>query len=225
MNVARSRRLRQAFERLFDVLCAAVGLFVCMPLFVGVALMIIWWDGAPVFFRQVRVGRKGRLFCIWKFRTMRPGSQGSVITAAGDDRVTKTGAPLRKYKLDELPQLFNVLKGDMSLVGPRPEVPEYVLFEAPVWQAVLQVRPGMADLASLLYRNEEKILAASTDPDTLYRESVLPAKLLLSLEYLRLRSFRHDLRVILLALRYSLFPEDFDPDRIKKIFDIRVAIE
>ena len=156
---------------------------------------------------------------------MRPGSQGSVITAAGDDRVTKTGASLRKYKLDELPQLFNVLKGDMSLVGPRPEVPEYVLFEAPVWQAVLQVRPGMADLASLLYRNEEKILAASTDPDTLYRESVLPAKLLLSLEYLRRRSFRHDLRVILLAFRYSLFPEDFDPDRIKKIFDIRVAIE
>jgi lipopolysaccharide/colanic/teichoic acid biosynthesis glycosyltransferase len=225
MNGARSRRLRPAFERLFDVLCATAGLLVCMPLFAGVALMIIWQDGPPVFFRQVRVGRKGRLFRIWKFRTMRHGSQGSVITAAGDNRVTKTGAPLRKYKLDELPQLFNVLKGDMSLVGPRPEVPEYVLFEAPVWQAVLQVRPGMADLASLLYRDEEKILAASSDPNTLYRECVLPAKLLLNLEYLRRRSFRHDLWVILLALRYSLFPEEFDPDRIKRMFDIRVPIE
>ena len=131
------------------------------------------------------------------------------ITAAGDARVTRVGAVLRRFKLDELPQLFNVLKGDMSLVGPRPEVPEYVQLEAPIWQAVLQVRPGVTDLATLLYRDEERLLGASDDPNALYRETVLPAKLMLNLGYLRSRSFRRDLKLILLTIRYSLFPRRF----------------
>jgi lipopolysaccharide/colanic/teichoic acid biosynthesis glycosyltransferase len=123
---------------------------------------------------------------------------------------------LRKFKLDELPQLFNVLKGDMSLVGPRPEVPEYVQLEAPVWQAVLQVRPGVTDLATLLYRHEEVLLGASGDPTAFYRETVLPAKLRLNIGYLRSRSFWRDLKLILLTIRYSLFPERFNPDLIKR---------
>jgi len=122
-----------------------------------------------------------------------------------------------------LPQLFNVLKGDMSLVGPRPEVPEYVQLEAPVWQAILQVRPGIADLASVIYRDEEKILAASTDPHRFYREKILPAKLLLNLEHLQLKSFRYDLKLILLALPYSLFPDAFEPELIKKILHIGIS--
>jgi lipopolysaccharide/colanic/teichoic acid biosynthesis glycosyltransferase len=147
---------------------------------------------------------------------MRAGSQGSAITAAGDLRVTTAGVALRKFKLDELPQLFNVLKGDMSLVGPRPEVPEHVQFQAPTWRTVLQVRPGITDLASLLYRDEERILAASTDPSSFYRESVLPAKLRLNVAYLRARSFWRDLRLIFLTLRYSLYRKGFDPELIRK---------
>jgi lipopolysaccharide/colanic/teichoic acid biosynthesis glycosyltransferase len=211
-------RLRPAFERVFDATCAAAGLVFLAPVFAGLAVVILCDDGPPVLFSQTRAGRNGKPFRIWKFRTMRAGSQGSVITAAGDGRVTRVGAALRKYKLDELPQLFNVLKGDMSLIGPRPEAPEYVRFETPMWQAVLQVRPGITDLASLLYRDEEKILGASGDPNAFYRETVLPAKLLLNLAYLRSRSFWQDLRLILLTIRYSLFPERFDPDLIKKSF-------
>ena len=211
-----SGRSRQALYRLFDVTCAAAGLLLLMPVMAALAVAILCDDGRPVFFGQTRVGRRGKPFRIWKFRSMRAGGEGSVITAAGDRRVTRTGAVLRRLKLDELPQLFNVLKGDMSLVGPRPEVPEYVRLEEPIWQAVLQVRPGVTDLATLLYRHEERLLGAARDPNTFYRDTVLPAKLVLNLGYLRSRSFRRDLSLIFLTIRYSLFPETFDPDLIRK---------
>ncbi len=210
-------------KRLFDFFCAAVGLVVLTPVFAVVALIVRWCDGAPVFFSQTRVGRKGRPFRIWKFRTMRTCTQGSAITAAGDSRVTRTGAVLRKYKIDELPQLFNVLKGEMSLVGPRPEVPEYVQREALIWQSVLQVRPGITDLASLTYRNEEEALGRSADADAFYREQVLPAKLRLNLEYLRTRSLRQDLALIWLTIRYCLRPDELDPHRIQKTFGTGVG--
>jgi len=213
-------RFRPALKRLFDATCAATGMLFLMPVFAGLALLIVWDDGLPVLFSQTRVGRSGRPFRIWKFRTMRRDSHGGVITVAGDARVTRAGAVLRRSKLDELPQLFNVLKGDMSLVGPRPEVAEHVQLDAPIWQAVLQVRPGITDLASLLYRNEEELLAAAGDPNALYRESVLPAKLLLNLRYLRSRSFWLDLKLILLTIRYSLLPRRFDPDLVRRSFYI-----
>jgi lipopolysaccharide/colanic/teichoic acid biosynthesis glycosyltransferase len=225
INQLSGRRPYQAFERFFDVTCSAAGLLLLMPVFVGVALMIILDDGPPVLFSQTRVGRNGKPFRIWKFRTMRFGSHGSIVTAAGDGRITRAGMRLRKYKLDELPQLFNVLKGDMSLVGPRPEVPEHVQFQAAAWQAVLQVRPGITDLATLLYRDEERIIGASEDPNAFYRESVLPAKLLLNLAYLLSRSFWQDLKLIVLTIRYSLFPEEFDPDLIKRMFGTGVENE
>jgi len=218
MNRAPVIELSRAFERFFNVACSAVGLLFLMPVFAGIALVIILDDGPPVLFSQTRVGKNGKLFRLWKFRTMRFGSRGSVITAAGDRRVTKAGARLRKYKLDELPQLFNVLKGDMSLVGPRPEVPEHVRLETPMWQAVLQVRPGITDWATLLYRDEESILGASPDPKALYLDRILPAKLLLNVHYLLSRSFRQDLKLIFLTIRYSLFPKGFDPDLVKKTF-------
>jgi lipopolysaccharide/colanic/teichoic acid biosynthesis glycosyltransferase len=216
MSQASGGAIRRGLYRLFDAACAAAGLVLLAPVLAALAMVVLWDDGRPVFYSQTRVGRRGKPFRIWKFRTMRANNQGRAITAAGDERVTRAGAVLRRCKLDELPQLFNVLKGDMSLVGPRPEVPEYVQFEAPIWQAVLQVRPGVTDLASLLYRDEEKLLGTAGDPNVLYRETVLPAKLILNLWYLRYRTFWRDLRLILLTIRYSLFPGQFDADFIKR---------
>jgi lipopolysaccharide/colanic/teichoic acid biosynthesis glycosyltransferase len=218
-------RLSPAFQRFFDAACSAAGLLFIAPMLAGIALVIILDDGLPVFFTQTRIGRNGKPFRIWKFRTMRHGSHGSVITAAGDHRITRVGARLRKYKLDELPQLFNVFKGDMSLVGPRPEVPEHVRAEAAVWQTVLHVRPGITDLATLVYRDEELILGASGDPDTLYRESVLPAKLLLNIAYLLSRSFLLDLKLIFLTIRSSFFAESLNPEIVKRMFGIGVSHE
>jgi len=202
--------------RLFDAPCAAAALLLLLPVLPVLAVLILLDDGRPILFSQLRVGRKGKLFRIWKFRTMRAGSRGNTITAAGDSRVTRIGAVLRGFKLDELPQLFNVLRGDMSLVGPRPEVPEFVRFEAPIWQVVLQVRPGVTDLATLLFRNEEKLLATATDPPAVYQETILPAKLMLNVTYLRSRSFWRDLKLIYLTVHYSLFPRRFDPNLIKR---------
>jgi lipopolysaccharide/colanic/teichoic acid biosynthesis glycosyltransferase len=225
MNSLSATGLSQAFARVFDVACSATGLLLLLPVFAEVAVAIILDDGLPIFFSQTRVGRNGTLFRIWKFRTMRRGSQGSVITASGDVRVTRAGARLRKYKLDELPQLINVLKGDMSLIGPRPEVPEYVQFEAPMWQAILEARPGITDLATLLYRDEEKILGTCPNADIFYRETVLPAKLFWNLAYLQSRSFRQDLKLIFLTIRFSLFPQGFNPDLIKRTFAAGVGNE
>ena len=225
MNRTRGIRLSPAFQRLFDTVCSAAGLLLLAPVLGGIALVIALDDGPPVFFTQTRVGRKGKPFRIWKFRTMRSGSHGSTITAAGDDRITRAGARLRKYKLDELPQLFNVFKGDMSLVGPRPEVPEHVCVEAEVWQSVLDVRPGITDLATLVYRDEELILGASSDPDAFYRESVLPAKLLLNIAYLVSRSFWLDLKLIFLTIRSSFFAQSLDPDLIMRMFGAGVSHE
>jgi lipopolysaccharide/colanic/teichoic acid biosynthesis glycosyltransferase len=217
--------MREAFYRLFDVTCAAAGLVMTMPALAALAVLILWNDGPPVLFSQWRVGRRGRLFRIWKFRTMRPGGKGSLVTAAGDKRVTRIGSILRRFKLDELPQLFNVLKGDMSLVGPRPEVPECVQLEAPIWQAVLQVRPGVTDLATLMYRDEEEQLGASSNPEATYRETVLPAKLVLNLLYLRSKSFWRDLQLLYLTVRFSFFPDELDRDLISRTFGAGVQNE
>jgi lipopolysaccharide/colanic/teichoic acid biosynthesis glycosyltransferase len=217
MNRWRDDKRQAAMKRALDLTMAAAGLLVLMPVFASLALIILWREGSPVLFSQTRVGLGGRHFQIWKFRTMRPAS-GAVITAAGDSRITRTGARLRKYKLDELPQLFNVLQGDMSLVGPRPEMPEYVEPRAPMWRNVLQVRPGITDLASLVYRDEEELLGASTDPERLYRECILPLKLQLNLSYLHSRSLARDFRLIWLTIRYSVWRNGFDPELIQKTF-------
>ena len=206
----------ETLRRLFDVVCATGGLMILSPLFLVLAVLILLCDGSPVFFRQTRVGQNGKTFRIWKFRTMRRGEPGCAITAAGDSRITRTGALLRKRKLDELPQLINVLKGDMSLVGPRPEVPQYVLAGTPMWEATLRVRPGITDLASLLYRAEEEILSRAFDTEHFYREHVLPSKLLLNLAYIRTRSFKQDLKLIWLTIRYTLVPERFNEELIHK---------
>jgi lipopolysaccharide/colanic/teichoic acid biosynthesis glycosyltransferase len=196
-------------KRIFDVLVSVVALALVIPVIALCAVIIKVDSKGPAFFSQQRVGRNARLFSIYKMRSMTESSVTSSpkITAAGDARITQVGQYLRRWKLDELPQLWNVLIGDMSLVGPRPEVPEYVALYPPgVRELILSVRPGITDEASIRFRNESELLAAAPDPDRLYVEKLLPAKLDLYQEYARRHSFLKDLdilgRTILSILRH-----------------------
>jgi lipopolysaccharide/colanic/teichoic acid biosynthesis glycosyltransferase len=186
-------------KRLFDVGAASVGLLVLAPVFGAVALLVRLDSSGPVFFRQVRVGRNGKPFTILKFRSMSADApaRGGSLTVGADPRVTRVGQWLRASKLDELPQLLNVVRGDMSLVGPRPEVPEYVARYSAEQLRVLEVRPGITDLASLEFRDESAILGASADPERDYVERILPRKLALGLEYVDRHDVMLDLRIIL----------------------------
>jgi lipopolysaccharide/colanic/teichoic acid biosynthesis glycosyltransferase len=199
----------RAARRSVDLLASAIGLALLTPLLLSIAVFIFLDDGRPVLFRQRRVGRRGKLFSMLKFRTMAVRSPGSAITASGDSRITPIGRHLRRLKLDELPQLLNVVRGEMSLVGPRPEVAKFVRLEDPRWQRVLQVKPGITDLATLLYRNEEELLAEASDPEAFYREVVLPEKLRINAIYMDTRSWSRDFKLIALTLRCSLFPKTF----------------
>lgn len=188
-------------KRAFDICCALLGLALLAPLLLVLALWIKLDSPGPVFFRQQRVGRQGRPFLIHKFRTMRVDNAGPQITVGADPRITRSGAWLRRYKVDELPQLWDVLRGAMSLVGPRPEVPKYVaLYPEELRRLVLSVRPGITDPASLRYRNESERLAAAADPEREYIEVVMPAKLALAADYVREASLGGDLRLILSTL-------------------------
>lgn len=169
---------------------------VLAPLLAAVGIAVIADSPGPVLFRHERVGLRGQKFRLLKFRSMAHGSRGSQVTAAGDARVTRVGRLLRRTKLDELPQLWNVLVGDMSLVGPRPEVERYVTLFAHDYEEILQVRPGITDFAAIEYRDEERILAAAADPEREYRQVVLPAKIALYRRYLAERSLRTDLNII-----------------------------
>ena len=183
---------------MFDVVMSGLGLLVLSPLFAVVAVWIKLDSPGPVFYRQIRVGRNNRDFRLFKFRSMRVGSDSKgLITVGGHDpRVTRSGYFIRKYKLDELPQLINVLIGDMSLVGPRPEVRKYVDMYTPEQLHVLDVRPGITSLASIRYRNENELLDRAEDPDRCYVEEVMPDKLRIDLEYVADRSFAYDLKLI-----------------------------
>ena len=186
-------------KRLFDLAAAGLGLVLLSPLLLGIALWIRFDSPGPALYRQERVGRFGRLFRIHKFRTMTHGdSTGAMqITVGADPRITPAGKVLRRTKLDELPQLWDVLVGDMSLVGPRPEVPKYVaLYPAALRDKVLSVRPGMTDRASIEYREENALLARATDPERTYIEVVMPAKLRYAAEYVDRRSMWSDLCLI-----------------------------
>jgi lipopolysaccharide/colanic/teichoic acid biosynthesis glycosyltransferase len=187
------------FKRLFDFVFAAVLLLVLLPVLVAMALAVALTSPGGAFFRQVRVGRHGREFRLLKFRTMRPNSeaQGQLTIGGRDPRITGVGYFLRKTKLDELPQLWNVLVGEMSVVGPRPEVPKYVALYNAEQRAVLSVRPGITGMASIDYIDENELLARSADPERAYIEEVMPAKLALDLRYVREQSFALDLKIIL----------------------------
>jgi lipopolysaccharide/colanic/teichoic acid biosynthesis glycosyltransferase len=190
-------------KRFFDLICAGLGLLLLSPLLVVVAVWIKLDSPGPVMFRQERVGRFGRPFRIHKFRTMRVDAPalGPQITIGADPRITRSGRFLRASKLDELPQLWDVFRGAMSLVGPRPEVPRYVaLYPADLREVVLSVRPGITDPASVSFRNESELLAQAADPEREYVEVVMPAKLRLAADYVRRASLATDVRLIVATL-------------------------
>jgi lipopolysaccharide/colanic/teichoic acid biosynthesis glycosyltransferase len=187
------------WKRLLDVFVSSVGLLFLSPLFAAVAVLIKFDSRGPLFFRQERVGQGLRTFCIYKFRTMVVDAplKGGPLTAPEDPRITRLGRALRKTKVDELPQLINVLRGEMTLVGPRPEVPRYVALFQDDYEEILRARPGITDLASLKYRDESSALSLAADPEQEYLTRVLPDKIALAKEYIRRSSFTFDLSLIL----------------------------
>ena len=186
---------------IFDRTMALVGLLVLWPLLLAVAILIrIKMPGGPVIFKQQRVGQHGRLFTMYKFRSMVMSHSGSSVSVQGESRITPLGAVLRKYKLDELPELWNVLIGDMSFVGPRPDVPGYAdRLAGEAWN-ILLLKPGITGPASLKYRNEEELLAAQSDPQKYNDEVLFPDKVRINLDYLTNRSFGLDLKIIVCTL-------------------------
>ncbi|MAC96400.1 MAG: glycosyl transferase [Flavobacteriales bacterium] len=185
-------------KRLFDILSSAIAFILLSPILIVLAVAIMIDSKGGIFYKQKRIGKNGKAFMLYKFRSMRTGSdrKGLITVGSNDDRTTKVGRFIRKYKLDELPQLINILKNEMSVVGPRPEVEKYVQLYTAEQQKVLNVKPGLTDLASLAYINENEILGQAKDPEKTYVEQIMPAKLRLNLEYIEKQSFWFDLQII-----------------------------
>ncbi len=210
-------------KRLFDLLCSLTGLVIMLPIGLIVSLCIVADSPGGVFFRQVRIGKGGKPFRIYKFRSMTNTTvKGSELTVGADSRITRVGRVIRKAKIDELPQLINVLIGDMSIVGPRPEVPKYVVFYSEKEREVFQVRPGITDLASIRFRNENDILATKNHPEDYYIQYLLPQKLELSRIYIEHQSFWLDLKIIFATL-YVIITND--EERVLKRFFGNVVTE
>ena len=185
-------------KRSFDLITSTIGCILISPILIGIALSIKLTSKGPVFFKQKRVGRYGKEFSILKFRTMVVDAEklGKQITVGNDSRITKIGSFLRKYKLDELPQLINVIKGDMSLVGPRPEVPKYVALYSDKQRRVLDVRPGITDYASIEYRDENSILGKVDNPEEYYINVIMPHKIDLNMKYIENNNVLIDIGII-----------------------------
>lgn len=188
--------------RFFDILFSFLGLLSLSPLFVCLYVCIRLESRGGGFYRQKRVGKDGKEFWLYKFRSMRAGSdkKGLLTVGGRDERITRTGLFIRKYKLDELPQLFNVLKGDMSLVGPRPEVPRYVAFYTPGQRKVLSVRPGITDYASIEYIDENTLLGQSADPDRTYVSRIMPDKIRYNMKYIENHTLKEYFKIIFLTI-------------------------
>lgn len=185
-------------KRIFDIVFSLVGIIILLPVFAIISLFIALDSKGGILYRQERSGKGGRIFKVLKFRTMRPDSfsKGALTVGSRDSRITNIGFYLRKYKLDELPQLFNVLKGDMSFVGPRPEVKKYTDLYDQRQIRVLSVRPGITDYASIRFRNENDLLAESSDPEKLYIDKIMPDKLDLNLKYIDDNNLFKDVKII-----------------------------
>jgi lipopolysaccharide/colanic/teichoic acid biosynthesis glycosyltransferase len=186
-------------KRLFDIIFSIVGIIILSPFLILISIIVLMTSPGGAFYRQVRVGKNGKEFKLLKFRTMRKGADksGSLTVGMRDSRITSIGFYLRKYKLDELPQLFNVLAGDMSFVGPRPEVPEYVALYDTVQKKVLNVKPGITDYASIVYSEENELLAKAENPQELYLKKIMPAKLKLNMKYINEMGLSTDIKIIL----------------------------
>lgn len=193
-----NRKIQFLFKRIFDFLVSLFGIIIVSPILLIIAISIKINSKGPILFKQIRVGKDGKKFKILKFRTMTNNTEkkGLQLTVGRDNRITSTGHFLRKYKLDELPQLFNVLKGEMSLVGPRPEVPKYVEMYSEEQSKVLKVKPGITDLASIEYRDENTLIAKSKNPEETYINEIMPKKIELNIEYISRFSIFFDMKLI-----------------------------
>ncbi|MEE1252375.1 MAG: sugar transferase [Bacteroidales bacterium] len=185
-------------KRLFDITASFFGILILSPLFIFISLWVGLSSKGGVFYKQIRVGKNNKDFKLYKFRSMRVNSdkQGLLTVGSKDSRITKAGYFIRKYKIDELPQLFNVLKGDMSFVGPRPEVRRYVDLYSEEQMKVLSVRPGITDPASIKYRNENDILSSASNPEEYYIQHIMPDKLKINIDYINKRTFVKDIKII-----------------------------
>jgi lipopolysaccharide/colanic/teichoic acid biosynthesis glycosyltransferase len=204
-------------RRSFDIVVSAVGLVLFACPFAVIALAIKLSSTGPAFYRQQRIGRGEQPFCLYKFRTMRVRGDGPLITVEGDPRITQVGTALRRWKLDELPQLWNVLRGDMSIIGPRPEVERLVRYYTPEQRRLLEQTPGLAGLSQLVYPHEADVLKGYPNPEEVYRQHLMPKKLTVDLEYERSRTFRSDLVLLAEIILLSLLGKSY---RIDRNFDV-----
>jgi len=197
-------------KRIPELFFALLAILFLIPLFLVVSFLIVIGSKGGVIYKQSRVGKNNRDFFIYKFRSMHINSEksGLITTGSKDDRVTRIGHFLRKYKLDELPQLFNIFKGEMSIVGPRPEVRKYVDFYTDLQLHVLSVRPGLTDYASLVYMNEGELLGKHKDPEKFYVEEIMPEKLALNLKYLEDKNLKTDLQIIIKTMKQIISGSD-----------------
>lgn len=208
-DVLKKKQPTLIFKRLFDIAASLVLLILLSPLFLILAIAIKADSRGPVFFRQVRVTQYNRCFRIFKFRSMMVNTEEkSLITVKGDVRVTRVGKFIRRYRLDEISQLLNVLRGDMTLVGTRPEVPKYTAQYTPEMMATLLLPAGVTSLASILYKDEARLLERAEDADAVYRETVLPAKMRYNLEQIGRTSLWNDLRILVMTV-FAIFGKDF----------------
>ena len=196
------KKLSLVIKRIFDIVASLGGLIVLSPMLIIIAICIKLDSKGPVFFKQKRVGKNKKIFEIYKFRTMVTDAEklGKQITVGNDSRITKVGKFIRKYKLDEFPQLINVVKGEMSLVGPRPEVHRYVELYDEYQEQILLVKPGITDYASIEYRNENEILGSSSNPEETYIEEIMPTKVELNMKYIKNISILEDIKLILFTI-------------------------
>jgi lipopolysaccharide/colanic/teichoic acid biosynthesis glycosyltransferase len=218
----KNRSQFRATSRTGEICLALAGLTVLLPLLILFAVMIRSSSRGPVLFRQRRVGLEGSEFVLYKFRSMLSDSNGLKLTAQNDERLTPVGKWLRRYKLDELPQLWNVVRGEMSFVGPRPEVSEYVDLKNPLWREILRVRPGITDPVALRLRNEEQLLASVEDKEAFYVEVLLPFKLQGWGEYVRRKTWKTDVRILFQTFKVILSP-NAAPPRIPEELSVAVT--
>lgn len=191
-------------KRMFDLFFSLIGIIITIPILILVSIMVKLTSKGPIIFKQERVGKNKKIFYIYKFRTMTEcddKASDRQVTVINDQRITRIGRILRKYKIDELPQLYNVLKGDMSFVGPRPEVKKYVKFYEEEYDEILKIKPGITDLASIEYIDENTIISKYSDPEKIYIEEVLPKKLMLNKRYIEEMSIKNDILLILKTIK------------------------
>lgn len=207
----------KGIPRTVEVILSIFGLVISSPVLILTAVLIKLTSPGPILFRQVRMGRGGREFTLLKFRSMRVSEKGALVTAAGDDRISKVGKLIRRTKIDELPELWNIVRGEMSIVGPRPEVPQLVDLSDPLWNEILRVSPGLTDPVTLQLRNEEDLLAQVTDREAFYKNILQPYKLRGYAHFVRNRTWKRDVEIIFRTMKAIVFPRSVNQPTVEEM--------